>query len=314
MFDKLMSVEEKELKCYEYFHTNCIESRFQLRECLKQKPLEGIRWGFIEEILSDFLFLKKQQKKKESEIRSNKQHSTTFTLSDMHIPYHDEKSCDLVFECMFNEQPDHLVFCGDIIDCYTLSRFDKRPDRMRNLQHEINILYKKLLRLKKHLPNTQIHYVLGNHEDRIGKTTAANPGLFGLQALDYPRLLKLDDLGIAFHDTKVIINDFIFYHGDVVRKDSANSAKEEYYSHNMHDGISGHTHRLGAYYKTYDQKAGFWVENGCLCTLEPEYIRDPDKANWQQGFTVIHHFDGMNQAEQVLINDHKFVYNGRIYK
>lgn len=314
MSDKLMTVEEKELKCYEYFHTNCIESRFQLRECLKQKPLHGIRWGFIEEILSDFLYLKKEKMKKENELKNCKDHSVTFALSDMHIPYHDEKTCELVFECMFQEQPKHLVFCGDILDCYTLSRFDKRPDRMRNLQTELDLLYKMLTRLRKNLPNTNIHYVLGNHEDRIGKVTIKEGGLFGLKALDYPKLLRLDELGIDFYYTKVIINDFIFYHGDVVRKESSNSAKEEYISHGCRDGLSGHTHRLGSYYKTYDQGSGFWFENGCLCSLEPDYIRDPDKANWQQGFSIVHHYGSLNQVDPILINGHRFIYNGRIYQ
>ena len=56
MFDKsILSVEERESRCYEYFHTNCIENREQLREQLKAKPIPEVRTQFVEDIFSDFL-------------------------------------------------------------------------------------------------------------------------------------------------------------------------------------------------------------------------------------------------------------------
>ena len=72
--------------------------------------------------------------------------------------------------------------------------------------------------------------------------------------------------------------------------------------------------RLGSYYTTYEQNASGWFENGCLCKIEPDYLNDPDKANWQHGFTVVNSYDGINQATQILIQDGKFAYGDRIYK
>jgi hypothetical protein len=173
----------------------------------------------------------------------------------------------------------------------------------------------KLFReLKKEIPNTEMHYVLGNHENRLEKLVLENPGLFGLRNLDPNNLFGLDKLGIYHHKTKVVIDGYIYYHGDVVRKDSSYSAKAEFYDHQMRSGISGHTHRAGAYYHTYAQETRFWLENGCLCELEPDYLNDPDKANWQHCVNVIDSYNGFHQGTQILIQDHKFSYGDRFYK
>lgn len=312
--ERLLSVSEREAKCYEYFHTNCIKSRKELRECWEQKQIPGVRMNFIEDIFSDFMLKKKLDEKRKHDIQLNSKHSQVFVLSDMHIPFQDEETIKALFDCLVDTQPENIVLLGDILDCYSISRFSKRPDRVRNLQDEINIFYHLMRDLKKELPNTDIHYVLGNHENRLEKLVLDNPGLFGLKALEPQRLFRLDDLGIYYHKTKVKLNNFIYYHGDVVRKDASYTAKAEYLDHKMQDGVSGHTHRLGSYYSTYEQQPSGWFENGCLCKIEPDYINDPDKANWQHGFTIVDSFDGINQATQILVNNHRFAYNGKIYK
>ena len=314
MNEHLLSVEEREFKCYDYFHTNCIENREQLRETLKKVPLPGVRIGFIEDIFSDFLLKRKLAIKKRNDIKFDTNHQQVFVLSDMHIPFQDEETLANVFDCLVDSQPENIVLLGDILDCYSISRFSKRPDRMRNLQYEIDTFYKMMRELQKHLPNTDIHYVLGNHENRLEKLVLDNPGLFGLSALTPSKLFRLDDLGIYYHKTKVKLNNFIYYHGDVVRKDASYTAKAEYMDHKMQDGVSGHTHRLGSYYSTYEQNTSAWFENGCLCKIEPDYINDPDKANWQHGFTVVDSYDGINQATSILIQNHTFAYGGKIYK
>ena len=256
MFDKgILSVEERESRCYEYFHTNCIENREQLREQLKAKPIPEVRTQFVEDIFSDFLLRKKYNQKRANEIKLGTNHEQVFVLSDLHIPYQDDDTLKAVFDCLVDNQPQDIVLLGDVLDCYSISRFCKRPDRVRNLQYEIDIFYKMMRELKKHLPNTDIHYVLGNHENRLEKLVLENPGLFGLKALEPQRLFRLDE-----------------------------------------------------------QNSSGWFENGCLCKIEPDYLNDPDKANWQHGFTIIDSYDNINQGTQILIQNHSFAYGGKIYK
>ena len=310
---KILNAAERESICYDYFHKHGIKSRNELRDVIKQHGLpQGVRINFIEDVLSDYLLKKREDKKRRDEI-NNKENSRTFVLSDIHIPFHDENTLRCVFDCIVDNQPKYIVLLGDILDCYSISRFCKRPDRTRNLQDEINMFYNLMFELRKYIPNTEIHYVLGNHENRLEKLVLENPGLFGLKALEPQKLFRLDELSIYYHKTKVKINDFIYYHGDVVRKDTSYTAKAEFLDHKMQDGVSGHTHRLGSYYTSYEQQPTAWFENGCLCKIEPDYLNDPDKANWQHGFSIVDYYEGINQVTQVLINN-KFMYNNILYK
>ena len=313
MYD-LLSVEERELRCYNYFHSNKIETREQLRENLQTNPIQGVRVKFVEEMFSDFQEVKKLQEKRLVDSMKDSDYHQTFAISDMHIPFQDDVTLRNIFDCLVNHQPKNLMLVGDILDCYSISRFSKRPDRMRNLQDEIDIFYRTMKELKKYLPNTSIKYCLGNHEARLEKIVLDNPGLFGLKNLKPEKLFRLTELDIEFQKTKFVVDGFIYYHGDRCRNAAGYTAKAEYEDHRMQDGLSGHVHRLSNYYSSYAKTVGQWYENGCTCLLEPDYLNDPDKANWQQGFTVIDHYNGVNQGTQVLIQNHAFSYGGNLYK
>ena len=301
-----MDILEKEQLCYDYFIKNKVKTRFELRQMLKTNPIYGVSNQFAEIIYSNY---KAEQKARK--FKHNKS-SQTVCISDLHIPYQDAETVNLVFDCIVDLQPENLVLNGDIIDCYWNSKFVKKPENRLFLQDEADIFYKTFSYLRKYIPKTNVYYVLGNHEDRISKNQWDNPQFFGLRALKPSELLQLDKLRIKVFDTKVIINDFIYYHGDRVTSKASYSAKAEFEDHKMKSGISGHTHRLGSYYHTYDEDTTFWFENGCLCTLNPDYIKE--KVNWQQGFSIVNYYDEINQVEQILINNHKFKYNGKIYK
>lgn len=45
--------------------------------------------------------------------------------------------------------------------------------------------------------------------------------------------------------------------------------------------ITQNTHRLGCYYYRTPERYLAWYESGCLCKLDPEYVKSP---NWQQAF------------------------------
>lgn len=303
----MLDIQEIESTCYDYFVEKGIKNRAQLRECLKTNPINNVSQALVETLFSNFkeeqkVFTKKRDRRVEK----------TVCISDLHIPYDDSKAVSLVFDLLVDLQPQNLVLNGDIIDCYWCSDFIKKPKNSCYLQEEADSFYKKFSYLRRHLPNTNIYYILGNHEDRIKKMEWKNPQLYGLEAIQPSNLLKLDKLKIKYYNTKLVLNDFLYFHGERVRNNSSYSAKAEFEYHKMRNGISGHTHRLGAHYRTYDKDTTFWYENGCLCTLEPEYIKDG--VDWQQGFSIVNNFEGLNQVEQILINNHKFSYNGVIYK
>lgn len=299
---------QDEFICYNYFRDNNITSREQLRKYLKEKPLKEIRQAIIETFFSDYKKHLKSKKPKDIKAKKYK----VACINDLHIPYHDDRVIKLVFDCIVDNQPNQLVLNGDVLDCYHMSDFIKDPSNNKYMQHECDTFYSLFSYLRKYIPNTKIIYVLGNHEDRVERQINKNPQFFGIQNISIPELLRCKDLDIQVYKKKYVLKDFLFIHGNKSSSRSSYTAKAEFEDHKCRNGISAHTHRLGSYHQTYDQEVTSWYENGCLCTLNPDYIKDV--VNWQHGFSFIDFYKNTNQVTQILIKDYKFTYNGVIYE
>ena len=80
--------------------------------------------------------------------------------------------------------------------------------------------------------------------------------------------------------------------------------------------IQGHVHRMGTHYKTLAKREIVGYEGGCLCNLNPTYLKRP---NWQQGFILVYFLDGFFQCQPVPIvrTDEGVmfaIYGNKIYK
>jgi predicted phosphodiesterase len=203
-----------------------------------------------------------------SSAKNNNNTKTILQINDVHVPFEDKKTLDAVYNFIDYLDPDEIVIAGDFQDFHEVSKFDKDPMRSFNLQDEIDAGYKILKELSS---KAQVHFIEGNHEARLKKWLWKNPELASLKVLEIDKLLNLDLLGIKYHPEKYICNDFIFYHGSVVRAHSSFSAKAELEKHGT-SGSSGHTHRIGSFTKTDFRGTVAWYENGCLCNLKPHYV------------------------------------------
>lgn len=230
-------------------------------------------------------------------------------INDLHIPFHDKRTLEIFYKFLSDVRVDQLVIAGDLLDFYELSSFDKDPKRKFTIQDEIDQSYEILKEFKVHCP--EIHFIKGNHENRLKKFLWKNPSLASIKVLELPSLLNLDSLGIEYHDFEYIFRNFRFTHGSIVRQDGGASAKAELLKYGSNTS-SGHTHRLAIFMKTDARGTVFAGEGGCMCGLTPEYI--PGTPNWQQGFLTFD-FDGdrfFGQAVPIL--DHKFIYGSKKYK
>ena len=102
---------------------------------------------------------------------------------------------------------------------------------------------------------------------------------------------------------------FVAQHGDIIRKHSGYTAKAMYDKYGG-CGIHGHSHRGGVYYKTKRDGVYGWTENFCLCSLQPDYMRNPD---WHQGFSLVHFTKDRFWAEPIPIIKRRFMYGGKLY-
>lgn len=201
-------------------------------------------------------------------------------LGDIHFPFENTTSLEKATRFLIKYKPHYLVLLGDIVDCYSLSRFDKDPRRILSLQTEFDLATMWISFISTALPTTKIIYIEGNHERRLQKYLNSHPEISSLRTLTIPQLLHLDELNVPYVKN-FTLGDLFFTHGEVVRKHSGQSARGEM-EVNDTSGISGHTHRLSHFFKTTTHRDLQWLEAGCLCSLEPTYL--DTKPNWQNGF------------------------------
>jgi len=243
--------------------------------------------------------------------------------SDWHIPYEDKKAFNVHLAYVKNYKPNRYVIAGDMMDFYTLSKFDKSPERSTSFQDEIDQTNLYLNRLKKVLPKScKIDYLKGNHEARLQKWLWSNPELNDIRALDLNNLLKLKERGIKYTDVSadywkddsghIKIADTLLMHGDNRLNGSTCSKYSGYSASNtmrtmMTSVIHGHGHRLAqVYMKT---PAGYLkgTETGCLCKLS-------GTANWQQGFVTFEAYRGKTFNHRTHhINNGVLIADGKKY-
>lgn len=245
-------------------------------------------------------------------------------IPDTHMGCEDPAALAVAKAIVREAQPDLILHIGDLLDAHWLSRFDKDPAAER-LQEEIDKARVFLHELAQLAPQARRVLLEGNHEQRLTKAIWNMPGTASAigtltkfrQEITWPKLLDLDAIGwewvpTAQQSRTEILPGLISKHGSVVRKWSGATGCGEWQKYGR-SGVSGHTHRLGAFYHRDHNGSHVWLEAGCLCLVDPEYVQDPD---WQQGVVVLtYNADGTRfNPELIYIQDGCAVWRGREFR
>lgn len=292
--------------CYEYFITNEITSRDSLIKCWTAKPLKDVNFP----ILEGFYIMYCKDSRIEADVIIKKvDNYRVVSLSDWHIPFEEPYVLDLVYQYIYDMQPNEIILNGDILDLYGLSKYTKTPTTNSSLKQEIDkfLYYMEILRT---ITKCKITFIKGNHENRLEENIKKNiPGIYECETTYIPNSLQLNRFDIDYCDVDYVINDVLFYHGKKCSNNASYTAKAEF-DKMVCNGVSGHTHRLGTYFKKGKFKTYFWLENGCLCTMNPEYEKH---TNWQHGFVVMDFIDKKVIPHTVPILDGVLVWGNKVY-
>ena len=238
---------------------------------------------------------------------------TAAIINDTHNPFQDQRALHEVELFLKELQPDMVIYAGDMNDFYQISKFDRNPARADSLQDDLDSTVSMFTRQRTLLPNTRMIQIDGNHEDRLRRNLwGNNPAMSSLRELTIGKLYQLDKNEIEHvdKDEGVLVNGvFWVTHGDLIRAHAGYTAKGMSDKHGG-CGIHGHSHRLGSYYKRDRFGIFGWWENGCLCSLDPDWIAWP---NWQQGFSLVHFTKERFWVEVIQIINRKFMRGGKIY-
>lgn len=240
---------------------------------------------------------------------------THLVINDIHAPYYNKDILKLVLKFAKKLDPDKLINMGDGVDCPSISKFDRRLERVTTIAQDFKAGYDVNGMVADAVGDSEKFYLLGNHEDRFNSYLSRHHAMEGL--VDMDKMIGLDDFGyksIPYGD-EYVYNGFHYMHGTSVRKFAGYTAKGELYDQWV-SGMMGHTHRSGKCCVSNKSGGdfGFW-ENGCLCdfTLAWEWFKKPF-PNWQYCISVVKFVEDKFNVHQINIpRKHPFILYGDKY-
>ena len=244
--------------------------------------------------------------------------------SDYHIPYMDGKAYSAMKSYAKAYKPNHFVINGDFLDFYSVSKFDRSPERKESVQIEVDQGNRILDDIVDMLPKgCKMYYLEGNHETRLKNYLWRNPELYGMDALKIENLLQLKRRGIKFigsdpdywknDNGHLEMGDMLIMHGDNRLNGASTSKYAGYSSKNtvvtmMSSIAMGHVHRLALNYLRTPKGNLVGMEVGMLA-------QHTGTANWAQGFGTFELYRGKSQNHRIhQINNGKLYVDGTLYK
>jgi predicted phosphodiesterase len=197
-------------------------------------------------------------------------------LSDVHIPYHNIESLTKCIEYGKSEGVNAVYLNGDIMDCYSLSRFIQDP-RKRSFAQELEDTRTFLEILGDEL-QCPIYYKLGNHEKRFQdylKTKA--PEVLDVNEFRLDVLLRFGQYGVTLIESNQLakIGKLSVLHGHEFGRSvfSPVNPARGYYNRAKKSMLAGHNHQTSEHSeKSLDGEVVTVWSTGCLCELRPDYL------------------------------------------
>lgn len=230
-------------------------------------------------------------------------------LSDIHIPYQDNKALELAINYGIENKVNAIYLNGDTIDMYQGSRFIK-DRRLRDLAGELE-LTRQFLKTLKDTFNCPIYFKIGNHEKRWEDYLRMKaPELLGIDDFKLEQILRFREFGVnLIKDRQIgyagklpILHGHEWFAGFAPPVNPARGlflkAKESC--------LIGHHHTTSEHTeKSLGGKITTCWSTGCLSGLEPEY--NPFNK-YNHGFAHVKvDKDGSYEVKNIRIIDYKIV-------
>jgi len=233
-------------------------------------------------------------------------------MPDMHVPLQHNTALELVYTLIADIQ--NVAYISTMNDGFDFSRLSRWTDRREvtdieaDIANSIAIYRQHVAVLSMVAPLAVFPAIIGNHDLRMfssetgtGDYTAAN------------LMRELAEVGVLFVDKPdreniFSINDGLAWtHGTVARANREGGARKNYedsrrqvptrLAKTLYDLVIGHTHAAIDTKTTHGARV---INSGCLCNLEPTYLRK--RPDWQLAFTVSRFWPGTDDHDTRLIH------------
>lgn len=234
-------------------------------------------------------------------------------IFDVHYPYHDKASINVVLQAIQIIKPDTFIFGGDQLNLDCISHHNKGKVKLlenRRIGRDFTGFQKDILgEIELRLPKScKKYFMIGNHEYWIDRLIEDNPQLEGL--MEVQNNLNLTDYTIVPFNEILSIGEMSFIHGIYVNKYHAEKHARIYQKMLFY----GHLHTNQVYTSiaptTSLPKQAVCV--GCLCNRNADYMRNRPN-DWLHQFLIWFMFDdGTFIYQTPIIINGKTVINGRV--
>ena len=238
-------------------------------------------------------------------------------ISDLQVPYHDERAVRNVASFIRRFKPDQVITIGDEIDLPQISRWTEGTPGW--FEQSLGADRDATVEILWDLQVTDM--IRSNHTDRLYNVIMKKiPAFLALPELKFEKFMKLDELGIKFHRKPLeFAPDWIAIHGDEgsVKPTPGLTALDAARKHGK-SVVCGHTHRAGQ--SAFTEASG-GVLGRILRGVEVGNLMDFKKAgymkgtgNWQQAFAVFY-VDKKTVTNTIvhIEKDGSFVFEGKRY-
>jgi len=202
--------------------------------------------------------------------------SKILIISDLHIPYQDNKAIELALQYGFDKGANCILINGDLMDMPNHSRFEK-DWRMRTTAQEFEAVRQFLKSLRIVFPKAKIVFKEGNHDDRWERWLYVKaPEIFDDTEFRLDVRLKLGELGIDHvKDKRIIkIGKLSVLHGHELAGGAGGvNPSRSAFLKTISSCIIGHYHKTSTHVETAMNGEVISVHSvGCLCGLNPLYM------------------------------------------
>jgi predicted phosphodiesterase len=210
-----------------------------------------------------------------------------FIIGDVHFPFVNIDALNACYELIKKEKPDVVIQQGDLDDQYSNSKFPKsqnvyspkaEDDLARSMAEEM------WAKIRSIVPKAKCYQLMGNHNARaLLRVVEKWPE--GEHMIEYYMRHRMTFEGVeTIHDPtqELYINGILFIHGHY----SQLGAHRDYNTINV---VTGHSHRGGVNYRSYNGKVYWELNVGFIGDPESKALsyRKQKYHNWTWGCGII---------------------------
>ena len=240
-------------------------------------------------------------------------------LTDSYFPEEDKPSINCVYKTIKKIRPDGITLAGDIGNWDTFSRHSRfSPPKchwtdsqfLENSQHEYDSINLFLDTIDKLVPKARKRFLWGNHENWVDDFIAESKKSRAPQ-FDITERLMLKERGYTTYPYGEIVSlgKLRITHGLYTTQNHSKKHVEMM----GRSILYGHCHDIQVCSKTTPENISHmaWCI-GCLCNLNPDYLRGKPQ-NWNHGFAIVYlHPDSMFQVDVKRITKGKVMVQGKL--